>query len=150
MAKKGAGRIYHNINRSVTNTDSWRNCGAWALRECLSQAKNDFKGRSEALRHVSSSSFLDNHHSEEVLLATSLRMCLYSQRIYSGRDAASRVQERCMNFVLAQWNSELGRDSFLRMRFLFAPTALLSTRGTELLGFDVLAVPFPVGIATLT
>ena len=38
-----------------------------------------------------------------------------------------------MNVVLAQWNSELGRDSFLRMRFLFAPTALLSTRGIELL-----------------
>jgi len=54
-----------------------------------------------------------------------------------------------MNVVLAQWNSELGRDSFLRMRFLFASTALLSTMGIELLGFDVLAVPFPVGIATL-
>ena len=76
--------------------------------------------------------------------------CAYTlQLIYSGRDAASRFQERCMNVVLAQWNSELCRDSFLRMRFLFASTALLSTRGIELLGFDVLAVPFPVGIATL-
>lgn len=55
-----------------------------------------------------------------------------------------------MNVVLAQWNSELGRDSFLRMCFLFVPTALLSTRGIELLRFGVLAVPFPVGIATLT